>query len=109
MHRDVKPANILLDRERHAEIADFSIAKFTSMVNTAAGRLLGSPFYMSPEQVRSESVDGRSDLFSLGAVLYQAATGSVPFASDTLVGITYKILEIDPTPAAGWASEQDLR
>ena len=100
VHRDIKPANILLDRSGRAKISDFGIAKFASMSNTAAGRLVGSPFYMSPEQVRNESLDGRSDLFSLGTVLYQAVTGKVPFASDSLAGITYKILEIDPPPAS---------
>jgi len=100
VHRDIKPANILLDQAGRAKISDFGIAKFASMSNTAAGRLVGSPFYMSPEQVRNEPVDGRSDLFSLGSVLYQAATGAVPFGSDSLAGITYKILEIDPPPTS---------
>jgi serine/threonine-protein kinase len=99
VHRDVKPANVLIDRNGQARLSDFGIAKFSSMANTAAGRLVGSPFYMAPEQVRSETVDGRSDLFALGCVLYQAVTGKVPFAGDSLASITYKILEIDPAPA----------
>lgn len=99
VHRDVKPANILLDSDGHAKVSDFGIAKFAALSNTSAGRLLGSPFYMAPEQVRNEEVDRRSDLFSLGSVLYQAATGQVPFGSDSLAGISYKILEIDPPPA----------
>ncbi|MDH3523166.1 MAG: protein kinase [Acidobacteriota bacterium] len=98
VHRDIKPANVLVDREGRVRISDFGIAKFASMSSTATGRLLGSPFYMSPEQVRDEAVDGRSDLFSLGCVLYQAATGRVPFPGDSLAAITYKILEIDPAP-----------
>ena len=98
VHRDIKPANILLDESGHAKISDFGIAKFTSMSRTAAGQILGSPYYMSPEQVRNETVDGRSDLFSLGVVLYQAVTGAVPFDGDSMASITYKILEIDPNP-----------
>lgn len=98
VHRDVKPANLLLDRQGRVKISDFGIAKLASQSQTVAGRILGSPFYMSPEQVRSEPVDGRSDLFALGVVLYQAVTGIVPFGGESLAGITYKILEIDPRP-----------
>ncbi len=98
VHRDIKPANILLDVEGRAKLTDFGIAKFTSMSNTVAGRILGSPYYMSPEQIRNESIDGRSDLFSLGVVLYQSVTGAVPFDGESLASITYKILEIDPRP-----------
>jgi hypothetical protein len=65
---------------------------------TAASWIPGSPFYMSPEQVRNEHLDGRSDLYSLGVVLYQCVTGTVPFESDSLAGITYMILEMDPRP-----------
>jgi hypothetical protein len=98
IHRDIKPGNILLDENGQAKVTDFGIAKFASMSLTATGQLLGSPRFMSPEQVRNESIDGRSDLFSLGAVLYQCSTGVVPFDGESLASITYKILEIDPKP-----------
>jgi len=99
VHRDIKPANLLVDASGAVKISDFGIAKFTSLSNTRAGRLLGSPFYMSPEQIRNEPVDRRSDLFSLGVVLYQAVTGVLPFGGDSLAGIAYRIAEIDPKPA----------
>ncbi len=98
VHRDVKPGNILITDQGRAKISDFGIVKFASLSTTAAGQIVGSPYYMSPEQIRNESLDGRSDLFSLGVVLYQCVTGAVPFAGDSLATITYKILEIDPRP-----------
>jgi serine/threonine-protein kinase len=98
IHRDIKPANILLDESGQAKVTDFGVAKFASMSLTVAGQLLGSPRYMSPEQVRNEPLDGRSDLFSLGVVLYECATGVVPFEGGSLASIAYKILEIDPKP-----------
>jgi serine/threonine-protein kinase len=98
VHRDIKPANILLDEEGRPKVTDFGIAKLASMSITAASWIPGSPFYMSPEQVRNEHLDGRSDLYSLGVVLYQCVTGTVPFESDSLAGITYMILEMDPRP-----------
>ncbi len=98
VHRDIKPANILLDGGGQAKVTDFGIAKLTSMSITGTGWIPGTPFYMSPEQVRNEGIDGRSDLFSLGVVLYQCLTGRVPFEGNSLASITYMILEIDPRP-----------
>ncbi|MEE8368479.1 MAG: serine/threonine-protein kinase [Thermoanaerobaculia bacterium] len=98
VHRDVKPANILIGSDGVAKVTDFGVVKFTSMSNTLAGTVVGSPFYMSPEQLKEEDLDGRSDLFSLGAVLYETVTGEVPFGGSTIPAITYKILEIDPRP-----------
>jgi serine/threonine protein kinase len=98
IHRDIKPGNVLIDRAGTAKLTDFGIAKFQSLTLTMAGRIVGSPFYMSPEQVRGDPVDGRSDLFSLGIVLYRSLTGVAPFGGETLADISYKILEIDARP-----------
>jgi serine/threonine protein kinase len=98
VHRDIKPANILLTATNQAKVTDFGIAKLASMSITATGWVPGSPFYMSPEQVRGQDIDGRSDVYSLGVALYQCLTGEVPFQSDSLAGVTYMILEVDPRP-----------
>ena len=98
IHRDVKPANILISREGGVKLTDFGIAKLVSQTLTGTGTILGSPFYMSPEQVRGEPADSRSDIFSLGIVLYEVLTGRPPFVGDTLAATTYKILNVDPRP-----------
>jgi serine/threonine protein kinase len=98
VHRDIKPANILIGSDGIAKVTDFGVVKFISMSNTVSGTIFGSPFYMSPEQLREEEIDGRSELFSLGVVLYECLTGEVPFAGSTIPSITYKILEIDQRP-----------
>jgi hypothetical protein len=98
IHRDIKPANILMDERGLAKVTDFGVAKFSSGCHTVTGQVLGSPLYMSPEQVRNDPIDGRSDLFSLGVVLYECLTGVAPFAGDSLASIAYKIAEIDPKP-----------
>lgn len=96
VHRDIKPANILVDNQDTAKITDFGIAKFVSLSNTLAGYVFGTPSYMSPEQVKNEEIDGRSDLFSLGVCLYQCLTGVVPFGGDSLASITFKVVSEDP-------------
>lgn len=99
IHRDIKPANILFSREDTAKVTDFGIGKLigadvTTM--TATGQMVGSPSYMSPEQIRSEPLDGRSDLFSLGLVLYECLTARKPFSGDSLTGLIYQILTTEP-------------
>ena len=96
VHRDVKPANILISDDGTVKLTDFGITKFRTHNLTAAGTVLGSPSYMSPEQLRGETIDGRADLFSLGVVLYECLTGKLPFAGDSIATVTYKILEVDP-------------
>lgn len=98
VHRDVKPGNILITSHDEAKLVDFGIAKSMNYSRTLDGTLMGSPFYMSPEQVQSGAVDGRSDLFSLGTCLYHCLVGSVPFDGDSLASIVFKIANIDPRP-----------
>ncbi len=98
IHRDIKPSNILIEKEGRPKVSDFGVAKIMTETHTTSGHVLGTPAYMSPEQVRDEPLDGRSDLFSLGAVLYQCLTGILPFPGDSLVQVVYKILKVDPRP-----------
>lgn len=98
IHRDIKPSNILISKDGTAKVSDFGVAKIVSESHTISGQVLGTPAYMSPEQVKDDPLDGRSDLFSLGAVLYQCVSGVTPFSGDSLVQVVYKILNVDPRP-----------
>jgi eukaryotic-like serine/threonine-protein kinase len=97
VHRDIKPANIMITPEGGAKIMDFGIAK-TGSGMTSAGQVLGTPSYMSPEQVKGKVLDGRSDLFSVGVILYEAVTGQKPFTGDNITTIVYKIVNEEPLP-----------
>ncbi|MFH1755137.1 MAG: serine/threonine-protein kinase, partial [Candidatus Latescibacterota bacterium] len=94
IHRDIKPGNILLTRYGKIKITDFGLAKLTQSQTqeTAADSILGTPLYMSPEQAFGESVDCRSDLFSLGTMLYEMLTGKQPFADENYMGVIQNII-----------------
>ena len=99
VHRDVKPSNIMVVRDGHVKITDFGIARMaSSSVRTQTGMVLGSPKYMSPEQVMGKQIDQRSDIFSLGVMLYEMLAGQVPFNGENVNAIMYQILNAMPPP-----------
>src|SRR5215472_12793853 len=100
IHRDIKPANIIITTDEKVKITDFGITNVASSNLTTTGQFLGTPHYMSPEQVSGAPVDGRSDIFSLGVVLYELLTKRKPFQGENLTAISYKIVHEDFTPPA---------
>ncbi len=101
IHRDIKPDNVQLLTSGEIKITDFGIARLTFQPNlTIDGQVFGTPSYMSPEQVVGKEIDARSDLFSLGTVLYEMLTGVKPFAGDSVVTITYAIMNKEPSQAS---------
>ena len=98
VHRDVKPANVMVMKNGLVKITDFGIAQMSSASRTMSGMVMGSPKYMSPEQVVGQAVDGRSDIFSLAVVLYEMLTGKTPFSGDNISAIMYQILNDEPIP-----------
>jgi serine/threonine-protein kinase len=97
VHRDIKPANIMMQKNGEVKIADFGIARVMASSSTQTGMVLGTPSYMSPEQVIGNKVDGRSDLFSLGAVLYELLVCQKPFVADSIATLMYTIANKPPT------------
>ncbi|MDH3857154.1 MAG: serine/threonine-protein kinase [Gammaproteobacteria bacterium] len=92
VHRDIKPANIIYDDEKRvAKITDFGVACLTDASKTKTGTVIGSPYYMSPEQLAGKKVDGRADLFSLGVMMYQMLSGELPFKGDSIANLMYNI------------------
>lgn len=99
VHRDIKPANMMLiESTRALKLMDFGIARITDSSKTKTGMVLGTPSYMSPEQLAGRRVDGRSDLFSLGVTLYQLLTGALPFQAESMATLMFKIANEPHTP-----------
>ena len=105
IHRDIKPGNILIDRNGQPHIVDFGIARLSSSTMTQTNVVMGTPFYMSPEQLAGKKVDNRADVFSLGAVIYEALTLQKPFPGDTITTVIYNIVNELPAPARTYQSD----
>ena len=105
VHRDVKSENLMVTRKNHVRIMDFGLAKLEGRTKlTKTGMTLGTPSYMSPEQARGSEVDHRSDIWSVGVVLYEMLTGRLPFQGDYEQAVVYSILQEDPEPVAALRS-----
>ena len=102
VHRDIKPANILVTEGGHAKIADFGIAKLNLAHFTIPGKILGTPAYMAPEQLSGEGSDGRSDLFSLGVILYAMVTGHSAFQGSSATTVCFKVANREPVAASAF-------
>jgi serine/threonine-protein kinase len=102
VHRDIKPANIMVQPDGQPKLMDFGVAKIEASVMTTAGQVLGSPSYMSPEQIAGLDVTGRSDLYSLAVVAYEMLTGQPPFQGRSITQVIYKVMHEAPPPPRQW-------
>jgi serine/threonine protein kinase len=102
VHRDLKPANIHIQPGGQVKIMDFGLARFSASDMTRTGMVMGTPHYMSPEQVRGEKADARSDIFSLGAVFYELLSNHKPFDGDSMHTVLFHVLQDNPEPLRHW-------
>ena len=115
VHRDIKPANVMIDERGTSKIADFGVAKILSQQMTQAAGIIGTPNYMSPEQVEGAPLDGRADQFALAVIAYEVLTGDKPFVGEPLPTLLYKIVHEEPlapqrlNPTLGWQVETVLK
>jgi len=98
VHRDIKPANLMLTQDDQLKITDFGTAKILQMGATMTATVIGTPSYMSPEQIKGSPVDGRSDIFALGVILYELVTGQKPFPGENVTTVIYRIVNEEPIP-----------
>ncbi len=98
VHRDIKPANILIGSDGRPRIVDFGIARISTSTMTQTNMIMGTPYYMSPEQISGRRVDNRADIFALGGIFYELLTGQKPFPGDNLTTVIYKIINEEPMP-----------
>lgn len=98
IHRDVKPANIIVTEGNVPKLTDFGLARLSDSSLTLAGTILGTPNYMSPEQVQGKKVDARSDFFALTVIFYEMLTGEKPFGADSITSVIYRVVNDDPLP-----------
>lgn len=98
VHRDIKPSNIMITPDERVKVMDFGVAKLPALSMTVTGTVLGTPYYMSPEQIVGQKVDIRSDIFSVGTVFYETLTGERPFEAQDTAALTYQIINVEPVP-----------
>ncbi|MGH9571081.1 MAG: serine/threonine-protein kinase, partial [Candidatus Angelobacter sp.] len=107
IHRDIKPSNILVTEDGQAKIADFGIAKLPLIETTLPGHLVGTPAYMSPEQLSGKPIDGRSDIFSLGVIAYWLLTRKKPFTGESITEVSIHVATSEPRSASELAPGLD--
>jgi serine/threonine protein kinase len=105
IHRDIKPANILIGEDNHAKIADFGVARLNNTLSTHTGQIFGSPAYMAPEQLIRGVADARSDLFSVGVILYSMLTGFRPFQGNSAETVCFKVMNVEPVPVTSFQAD----
>jgi len=105
VHRDVKPGNILIDQEGRPRLVDFGIARISASTVTKANAIMGTPYYMSPEQITGKPVDCRADIFSVGAILYELLTSEKAFLGDQISTVIYKIVNEEPIPLRSYVKD----